>query len=73
MSPSKRRLLVPAALVVASCTPGPGPTPKVCVEDNFTPCLPDGGYVCGSSECAGRREADGGWLRDTSGEIQCLC
>jgi hypothetical protein len=67
---SKRRLLIPAALIVgAGCTPPPKP---VCGTEAFHACWPDGGFACGE-DCGALKLPDGGLELDSMGRPQCLC
>ena len=66
-----RRLVVPVALAVTSCSP----QPAKCMDSpgGTQLCWPDGGMICPFDSCAPAREADGGFVYDSAGKVQCLC
>ncbi len=66
-----RKLAVPAALVLSGCGSN-GPCTRQPLE-SVVICTPDGGYVCGSADCAAEKLPDGGPQRDASGAPVCMC
>lgn len=74
MKTTTRRLAVPAALVVAGCTPPPQPQPDQCMPSKTRVCLPDGGFTCPENNgCTNTFEQDGGPIREADGGISCFC
>jgi hypothetical protein len=70
MTLNKKKLLLPAALLAASCSPTPAP--KKCGTETFHACWPDGGFACGE-DCGALKYPDGGLELDSMGNPQCLC
>jgi hypothetical protein len=66
---TKPKLLLPAALIAAACSP---PQQPKCGTETFHACWPDGGFAC-PSDCGGLKYPDGGLELDSMGQPQCLC